>query len=463
MPRARLLWIGVAVAVVFAAVVTQVLPRLQPATGTVLIVGSGRSAGTVASTPVRLYGASGWSALGSVSGEYPAAPGQRELLAVSVAAGSYRGLSFGAESTAAAVTVTAGQVEPILIGLDSGRMLAGAVYAGNDQVNLGLGELSGKFVAMPPFSLQDQDGNVFDSRFIPGHDLVIAAFNTTCHQTCPLYTALFFQLQSHLPGGVSLVEVTTDPAHDTPAVLKQYAQSIGARWTFATGSADGLAAFWKPFGVDLATGDQHISTLALVDRHGFVRLVYRGVPSVGHDVPPALVTALNGAGLSELASGGDGWGSPDILSALLTITGPELPPATAGGRAPAFSLRSSGGGTVSLGQLEGRALVVNFWASYCPPCRAEMPMLVRVMGSQAGVELVLVDEGDSQEAADSFLRALGITRPALLDSNLSVGHEYGAIALPTTVFVRPDGTIAGRQIGQLDESVLAAELATLGD
>ena len=448
---------------VFAAVVTQVLPRLQPATGTILIVGSGRSSGTVASMPVRLHGSSGWSGLGNVSGDYPAAPGQRELLAVSVVAGAYDGVSLGPDSTAATVNVSAGQVEPILVGLDAGHMVAGAVYAGNDQVNLGLGELSGKFVSMPAFSLEDQDGGVLDSRYIPGHDLVIAAFNTSCHQTCPLYTALFFQLQRHLPDGVSLVEVTTDPVHDTPSVLRQYAQSIGAGWTFATGTAEQLAAFWKPFGVELAAGDTHVSTLALVDRHGYVRLVYRGVPSVGHDVPPSLITALGPAGLSELVSGGDGWGSPDVLSALLTITRPELPITSSGGRAPAFSLASTGGGTVSLGELSGHPLVINFWASYCPPCRAEMPMLERVVGAQSTVRLVLVDEADSGAVAANFLRSAGVSQPALLDSDLSVGRQYGAIALPTTVFVRADGTIAGRQVGQLDESVLAAELATLGD
>lgn len=453
---------GVAVAVVFAVGVTQIVPRLQAPTGTVVIVGSGRTAGTVASTPVRLHTASGWSAIGNVAGDYPAAPGQRELLAATVVAGSYDGVSLGPASSAANVTVTAGQVEPILIGLDAGRMVQGAVYAGNDQVNLGLGELSGKFVAMPPFSLTDQDGGAFDSRFIPGHDLVIAAFNTTCHQTCPLYTALFFQLQRHLPAGVSLVEVTTDPGTDTPQALHAYAQSIGAGWTFATGTEDQLAAFWKPFGVSLASGDVHISTLALVDRHGYVRLVYRGVPDVGHDVPPDLVTSLSAAGLSELASGGDGWGSADVLSALLTITGPEVPVASAGGKAPAFELASTAGSKVSLASLAGRPLVINFWASYCPPCRAEMPMLQRLVAGQPSVRLVLVDEGDGRDAATRFLGDVGVTQPTLLDSDLSVGHKYGAIALPTTVFVRADGTIAGRQVGQLSESVLAAELSTLG-
>jgi cytochrome oxidase Cu insertion factor (SCO1/SenC/PrrC family) len=411
---------------------------------------------------VRIQGAAGWSAVGMVSGSVPAAPDERELLAAPLPAGAYSGIALGDDIAPVDITVTPGQVEPVLLGIEAGRLIQGAAYAGNDQVNLGLGELGGKFVAMPPFALQDQEGRAFDNAAAAGQDLVIAAFHTTCHQTCPLYTALFFQLQRKLPGGVRLVEVTTDPATDTPAALRSYAQSIGAGWTFATGSADALATFWKPFGVELATGDSHVSTLALVDRHGYVRLVYRGVPDVGHDLPPQLVTSLGAEGLHELGSGGDGWGSADVLQALLTITGPIAPVSQPGGRAPAFTLASTDGDRVSLGSLAGRPLVINFWAHYCPPCRAEMPMLQRVMEGQSSAQLVLIDEGDSRQAAVDFLRSVGVTAPSLLDADISVGHAYGAIALPTTVFVGVDGTIVSRQLGQLDERVLDAELATLG-
>lgn len=446
-----------------AVVATTVLIlRLQPATGTLLIVAAGHSADSIADSPVRIQGSAGWTAVGTVSGSVPAAPDERELLTVPVPAGTYTGISIGDDIAPVEISVAAGQVEPVLIGIDGGRLVAGAAYAGNDELNLGLGELSGKFVAMPAFALQDQDGKPFDNAAATGQDLVVAAFHTTCHQTCPLYTALFFQLQRRLPGGVRLVEVTTDPGIDTPAALHVYAQSIGAGWTFATGSPESLTVFWKPFGVELATGDSHVSTLALIDKHGYVRLVYRGVPAVGHDVPPQLVTSLGAEGLRELASGGDGWGSADVLKALLTITGPIEPASQPGGRAPAFSLMATDGTRVSLGSLAGKPLVINFWATYCPPCKAEMPMLQRVMAAHTSAQLVLVNEGDNPEAAAGFLRSLGVTSQSLLDSDLAVGHAYGAIALPTTVFVATDGTIAARQVGQLDERVLDAELATLG-
>ena len=437
------------------------LPRLQPKTGTVLVLGSARSADSIAPTNVSMHGSAGWSALGSVSGAIPAAPEQRELLAVAVAVGDYNGLRVGADEQPMAISVAAGQVEPVLLGIDAGHLIAGAAYAGNDQVNLGLGELSGKFVSMPAFSLQDQRRDPFSNVTIAGRDVVLAAFHTTCHQTCPLYTALFAQLEKQkLPPQVLLVEVTTDPATDTPSVLASYARQIGASWTFATGSSDALTAFWKPFGVELAGGDSHVSTLALLDRHGYIRLVYRGVPDVGHDISPALVTSLDAEGLRELSSVGDGWGTPQVLQSILTISGPEQP-ATGGGAAPAFSLTGTDGRRVSLSNLVGRPLVINFWAAYCAPCRVEMPMLQSRVGAQAAAQLVLIDEGDSTEAARRFLDSVGVHQPALLDSDLSVGRAYGAIALPTTVFVRADGSIDARQIGQLDEAVLVAELSKL--
>jgi cytochrome oxidase Cu insertion factor (SCO1/SenC/PrrC family) len=391
----------------------------------------------------------------------PAAPSQREVVALSMVAGTYNGVRLGDDQAALKVVITAGQVEPLLLGIESGRLIAGAAYAGNDQVNLGLGELAGKFVAMPAFELQDQHGRPFTNKTAAGKDLVIAAFHTSCHQTCPLYTALFGQLDKQLPQGAMLVEVTTDPGTDTPAVLDTYARSIGARWTFATGSTDALTAFWKPFGVALASGDSHVSTLALVDSHGYVRLVYRGVPNVGHAIGPELVTQLGSEGLRELASGGDGWGTPDVLQSLLTIAGPERPSESSGGRAPSFSLTATDGTHVDLAGLLGRPLVVNFWATYCPPCRAEMPMLQRRVGAEASVRLVLINEGDTPQQARSFLDSVGVRGPALLDSNLGVGRAYGVIALPVTVFVQADGTIAGRQIGQLDERVLVAQLSNL--
>ncbi len=439
------------------------VPRAQPATGTLVVALAGKTDGSLSRSALMVHGGGQWVSLGDVSGAAPAAPAERDMTAVSLPAGAYDAVRLGGDIQRVSITVTAGQVEPLLLGVDSGHLITGSAYAGNDEVNLGLGELSGKFVAMPNYDLTDQTGLPLDPVSTAGKDLVIAAFNTTCHETCPLYAALFFEIEQHMPAGVLLLEVTTDPATDTPAALSAYAHKISAPWTFATGSADALAAFWKPFGVPLASGNVHTSTLALVDSHGYVRLVYRGAPDVGSGMPPGLITGLNPAGLRELASGGDGWGAPDVLQALLTIAGPQPPPSAAGGAAPAFTLTGTDGRRVTLANLAGKPAVINFWASFCPPCRAEMPLLQRLVGQRSDMQLVLVDEGDGAPAARAFLGSVGLNQPTLLDSDLGVGRAYGAIALPTTVFVRADGTIAARHIGQLDEGVLAAELTTLGN
>jgi cytochrome oxidase Cu insertion factor (SCO1/SenC/PrrC family) len=443
-------------------VLVLLVPRLQPTTGTLLVAVSSRTSGSLPpQMGLMVHGSGEWVPLGNVSGNVPAAPAERDLMVVSLAVGAYDGVRIGSDLQNVSFTIAAGQVEPLLLGIDGGHLIPGAAYAGNDEVNLGLGELAGRFVAMPAYDLLDQAGQAFNPTTTAGKDLVIAAFHTTCHETCPLYTALFFQIAKQMPAGVTLAEVTTDPGTDTPSALTSYAKGINASWTFVTGSADSLTAFWKPFGVELATGDTHTSTLALVDRHGYVRLVYRGVPDIGGGMPPALITGLSAQGLHELASGGDGWGAPDVLQALLTIAGPQQPSSGATGRAPAFNLTGTDGRQVSLASLAGRPAVINFWATYCPPCRAEMPLLQRDAGSNSGVQLVLVDEGDSGRAARDFLDSLAVHQAALLDSDLSVGHAYGAIALPTTVFVRADGTIAARHIGQLDAIVLAAQISNL--
>jgi len=438
-----------------------VAPRVQPATGTLVVVAAGRSATTLPASTLMLRQPDGsWVTVGSVSGQVPAAPDQAQLIASALPVGVYDNVRLGNDTNSVSVTITTGRVEPLLLGIDGGRLVAGAAYAGNDDVNLGLGELSGKFVAMPAFGLVDQAGGPFNLAAIAGKDVVIAAFHTTCHETCPLYTALFLQLAKRVPPTVQLVEVTTDPATDTPPVLARYAKAVGATWTFATGTPAQVTSFWKPFGEEIATGDTHTSTLALVDRHGYVRLVYRGVPKVGGEIPPALTNVLSAQGLAELASGGDGWGAPDVLQALTTISGPEPSPAAGGGKAPAFTLTATDGAKVSLADFAGKAVVINFWATYCPPCKAEMPLLKTAV-PRAGARLVLINEGESPAMANAFLAQIGMGQPSLLDPDLTVGRQYGLSALPMTIFVRADGTIDRKQIGQLDERVLESELSIL--
>ena len=357
--------------------------------------------------------------------------------------------------------VSSGTVEPVLVSVASGRPLDAGVYAGNDNVNLGLAELAGKKTPMPDFNLVDQDGRPFTKATVTGRDLVIAAFHTTCHETCPLYTGLFLQLRKQLPSTVALAEVTTDPATDTPARLRAYADEIGADWTLATADPTSLSAFWEPFGVALSSGDSHVSTLALIDAHGYIQLVYRGVPDVGGKLPPALVSALSPEGRQQLDSHGEGWGAAQVADALRTIDGLQPNRSSGGGAAPDVELTSEDGKRLSLDEFRGRPLILNFWASNCPPCRQELPLLQSTALDHPAVALLLVDVRDDPAAAARMLNRLHIDLPWALDSNGSVSSAYGVVGLPSTVFIRADGTIEGRYTGATDPAVLDSHIAEL--
>jgi cytochrome c biogenesis protein CcmG, thiol:disulfide interchange protein DsbE len=393
----------------------------------------------------------------TVGGLAPRAPDSRTAARLTLSPGSYP-MEIGGVRQPVTVAVQSGQVQPVLLAVRSGHVVPGGVYAGVGSVNLGLQELSGRLASLHDFHLVDQDGRALDRAALLGRDTVIAAFHTTCRESCPLFTGLLFQLRKSAPG-VRLIEVTTDPATDTPAVLASYRSAIGADWTFATGEADDVTEFWAPFGVQPATGDTHTSALALVDRYGFIRAAYTGVPDLGGRLPDALQRQLNEQGRALLAGHGEGWGAPQVLDSLRSLAAAGQPPA--GERAPAFSLPSLDGARMSLEELRGRPVILNFWWSGCPPCRQEMPLLQRYADAHPGVALVLVDPVDGLDAIRGFVASVHVRSPVLLDAGARMAAAYGVAAYPTTFFLRSDGTIASRYPGALTQDALTAHMTNL--
>ena len=129
--------------------------------------------------------------------------------------------------------------------------------------------------------------------------------------------------------------------------------------------------------------------------------------------------------------------------------------------APSFKLPSvtSPGTAVSLASLRGTPLVINFWASWCTPCRAEMPLLEAAFRSYHGrVHFIGIDSNDSPGAARAFLGQVGVTYPALSDTDGAIAIRYGLFGLPTTVFVSASGAVLGRSIGELHAGSLPLAL-----
>ncbi|MGH7866146.1 MAG: redoxin domain-containing protein [Candidatus Dormibacteraceae bacterium] len=451
-----------AIPIVAVAVVAHVLQQ-GPSLGTVVILASAKSADHLPSFTVSVHSGAGWTSLGkTAAGSVPAAPDQATLLDASLAGGTYDALKLGSLTLPGKVVIAQSQTTPVLVPISQGSVAGNMFYAGTDGVNLALAELSGQLKAVPAFSLTDQYGRPFSNAQIAGHGVVLAAFHTNCHVTCPLYTGLFLELRKQLPASVLLIEATTDPWTDTPAVLSAYAQTVGANWIFLTGTPAQMERFWAPFTVQLSGAQLHSSTLAVIDAHGFIRTYYQGIPSaVGEGMSFALLQELNGQGLQELASGGDGWGAPQIEDALRVIDTLNNPSQAGGGMATPFSLPALSGGNVGLASFRGRPVIANFWATYCTPCRSEMPMIARETGKHPDVQVIFIDERDSKAAAANFVRQLGLKDTVLLDQGGGVGDQYGVSALPTTVFITRVGSIEGRYIGQLSIDVLSEHISDL--
>lgn len=126
---------------------------------------------------------------------------------------------------------------------------------------------------------------------------------------------------------------------------------------------------------------------------------------------------------------------------------------------PHQSLVDSDNATVTLSRYQGQPLVVNLWATWCPPCRREMPVLVAAQRARPGVRFVYVNQGETPAMAATFLGTTGV-HPAdvLYDTSGSLARAVGAMAYPTTLFYGPDGQLKGSHLGELSGASLEAAL-----
>tara|TARA_R110002073_G_scaffold84612_3_gene201587 strand:- start:52120 stop:52614 length:495 start_codon:yes stop_codon:yes gene_type:complete len=113
------------------------------------------------------------------------------------------------------------------------------------------------------------------------------------------------------------------------------------------------------------------------------------------------------------------------------------------GPAPDFTLKSHGGKNVKLSELRGEVVMINFWASWCGPCRQEMPLLDALYKQYKdyGFTLLGVNVDEKQEAADKLLKQVPVTFPVLYDASSSVVELYDVDAMPSTILVDRDGNM----------------------
>jgi thiol-disulfide isomerase/thioredoxin len=131
--------------------------------------------------------------------------------------------------------------------------------------------------------------------------------------------------------------------------------------------------------------------------------------------------------------------------------------------APPLRLPAAGGGEVDLAALRGKVVVINFWATWCIPCRAEMPAVERVYQSYRGrgFEVLGVDVQERESDVVAFLKDVGVTFPSAIDRTGEVVLAYRANALPTTFFVDRDGIVRDVHVGPLTEEWLEERVRRL--
>lgn len=166
--------------------------------------------------------------------------------------------------------------------------------------------------------------------------------------------------------------------------------------------------------------------------------------------------------------------SADPNNANPTFTFAEMPPQARignveiGQQAPDFQLVTLSGDTVALADYEGQPVILNFWATWCPPCRAEMPALEDAYQAHQADGLVVLalnrEESPSTVAAfwqEMTDRGTPLTFAPLLDETGAVGNAYGVFNMPTTYFIAPDGVITAVHRGLLTPEQITEYLQPL--
>ena len=134
-----------------------------------------------------------------------------------------------------------------------------------------------------------------------------------------------------------------------------------------------------------------------------------------------------------------------------------------GSPAPDFDVVTPDGERIRLSDLRGQGVLINFWATWCGPCRAEMPTLQAIYDQQKarGFTIVGINLREPARPIQRFMQELGLTFPVALDPEGSVAARYQAINIPASFFVDRDGIIRARYLGPMSRQVMDASLEAI--
>ena len=148
------------------------------------------------------------------------------------------------------------------------------------------------------------------------------------------------------------------------------------------------------------------------------------------------------------------------------VTGTKTPVKTELDKAPDFTVTDITGAEKTLSSMKGKAVVINFWASWCPPCKGELPDFERLYREMNGeIEFMIVDMTDgvqeTVEKGKAHIDENGYTFPVYYDTNMSAAMGYNVTSIPQTYFVDKEGNIAGKINGMTDYETVKSYIEKL--
>ncbi|WP_439849705.1 prolipoprotein diacylglyceryl transferase family protein [Pseudomonas syringae] len=128
---------------------------------------------------------------------------------------------------------------------------------------------------------------------------------------------------------------------------------------------------------------------------------------------------------------------------------------------PETTLRNMNGEPVNIADHQGKPIVINLWATWCPPCRREMPVLRDMQLERPDIVFLFVNQAESADTVRRYLSAQGLAlRNSLLDTDGEFARQVGSVALPTTLFYSPQGRLTGSHLGEMSRASLTHYLDT---
>ncbi len=347
----------------------------------------------------------------------------------------------------------------LLVGLVVIAALAGVLYPKGSSGDTGSAQtaLVGTNLGATPapnFRLKDQFGRWTSLSGLRGRPVIVTFVGATCTTLCPVVAESIHRTLAELGTvrkSAAVVAISTDPEHDTPAAVARFSSEHGLmhRWHYLVGSRATLTPIWRAYHLYVAPknappqiANAHTSATYLIDAAGRERVLMTSSPDVvGLDRDVRILLGL-----------------PSVSVAQVAIPAPQ-----AGHPTPALSLPGLRGGTLTLQALRGKVVVLNFWATWCPPCKSEMPLLQRWYRSVQGKGVVVlgVDQQEGRKDVASFVRQVRVTYPIALDTDGVASAQFDVAGLPTTLVIDRQGIVRSFKPGMLDAAYLQSQLRSV--